>query len=50
MGYGSSAAMTGMFSQYGTKLEHETMIANSILARDYKGFGKQSQNGVIDEK
>lgn len=48
MGYGSSVIMTGIFSQYGTKLDHESIVANSILARDYKGFGKQSQNGVIN--
>lgn len=32
------------------KFEHETEVANSLLARDYKGFGNQSMNGVIENK
>lgn len=39
-----------ILSEYGTKLEKFTDCAMTIMARDYKGFGKQSTNGVIDEK
>lgn len=26
----------------------ETDVANTLLARDYKGFGNQSMNGVVE--
>ena len=30
--------------------EKHTYIATTIMARDYKGFGNQSMNGVIEWK
>lgn len=41
---------TILLSQQGTKLEKKTEIANTIMARDYKGFGNQAMNGVIEWK
>lgn len=38
---------TGLFSGKCGVFEHETQTANTLLARDYKGFGNQSMNGVI---
>lgn len=40
--------VTGIFSQKCGKFENETNRANTLLARDYKGFGNQSMNGVIE--
>lgn len=45
MGYGSS--MTGLFSKQCSQSKKETDVANTLLARDYKGFGNQPMNGVI---
>jgi hypothetical protein len=45
MGYGSS--MTGLFSKQCSQFKKETDVANTLLARDYKGFGNQPMNGVI---
>lgn len=39
-----------ILSGYGTKLEKFTDCATTIMARDYKGFGNQSTNGVIDRE
>lgn len=39
---------TGLLSNYGTKLEKKTDVATCLMARDYKGFGKQTINGVIE--
>lgn len=39
---------TCILSNYGQKYEHKIDTANSILARDYKGFGNQQQNGIIE--
>ena len=38
-----------LLSQKGTKFEKKTDVANTLLARDYKGFGNQSMNGVIEK-
>lgn len=35
-------------SKVGTQYEHETEEANTLLARDYKGFGNQPMNAVIE--
>lgn len=35
-------------SKCATKLDSITNIANTLLARDFKSFGNQSMNGVID--
>ena len=32
----------------GTELEKVTDVSNTLMARDYKGFGNQSMNGVIE--
>lgn len=34
----------------GTELEKVTDVSNTLMARDYKGFGNQSMNGVIEWK
>ena len=39
--------ITGLVSNKGEKFERETEYANTLLARDYKGFGNQSMNAVI---
>lgn len=39
--------ITGLISNQGTKFEKETEYANTLLARDYKGFGNQAMNAVI---
>lgn len=37
-------------SKCATKLDSITNIANTLLARDFKSFGNQSMNGVIEYK
>jgi len=37
-------------SNQGTIAEKKIDIANTLLARDYKGFGNQPMNGVIEWK
>ena len=32
-----------------SELDRFTDVANSLLARDYKGFGNQPMNGVIED-
>lgn len=39
---------TWLLSNQGTKAERQIDIANTLLARDYKGFGNQAMNGVIE--
>ena len=39
--------ITSLVSNKGEKFEKETEIANTLLARDYKGFGNQAMNAVI---
>lgn len=39
--------VTGLASNYGENFEKETDISNTLQARDYKGFGKQTMNVVI---
>lgn len=39
---------TVLLSNQGTKIEKETDIATCLMARDYKGFGNQVGNGVIE--
>ena len=34
----------------GTELEKFTNVANTLMARDYKGFGNKGMNGVIEWK
>lgn len=40
--------ITGLVSNKGEKFERETEYANTLLARDYKGFGNQAMNAVIN--
>jgi DNA (cytosine-5)-methyltransferase 1 len=37
-----------IISEQGRKLEKHIDIANTLMARDYKGFGNQGMNGVIE--
>lgn len=39
---------TCLLSKVGRQYEHETEEANTLLARDYKGFGNQPMNAVIE--
>lgn len=39
-----------LLKSQGTELEKFTDIANTLMARDYKGFGNQGMNGVIEWK
>lgn len=41
---------TLLLSHQGTKVEKFTEVANTLMARDYKGFGNQSMNGVVEWK
>ena len=34
-------------SNYGKNIDHTCEIANTLMARDYKGFGNQSMNAVV---
>lgn len=43
----NNESITGLISNQGTKFEKETEYANTLLARDYKGFGNQAMNAVI---
>lgn len=47
MGYGKNT-VTGFASDYCSKMQSFTDAANALLARDYKGFGKQGMNVVIE--
>lgn len=40
--------VTGLVSNKGESFEKETAIANTLLARDYKGFGNQPMNAVLN--
>lgn len=46
---GSDSRMTCILSDQASTLQHETEIAATLLARDYKGFGNQPGNGVIEK-
>ena len=37
-----------VLSKQGKEFEHFANIANTLMARDYKGFGNQGMNGVIE--
>ena len=41
---------TLLLSNQATKIEKQIDIATTLMARDYKGFGNQSMNGVIEWK
>lgn len=48
MGYDTSIITTGLFSKQCQAFDREINVANTLCARDYKGFGNQSMNGVIE--
>ena len=39
--------LTGLVSNKGEKFEKQTDFANTLLARDYKGFGNQQMNCIV---
>ena len=39
-----------LLKNQGAELEKKTDIAAALMARDYKGFGNQATNGVIEWK
>ena len=41
---------TWLLSNQATQIEKQIDIATTLMARDYKGFGNQSMNGVIEWK
>lgn len=48
MGYDSGNKITGLFSKQCQNFENKTDVAATLLARDYKGFGNQAMNGVLE--
>ena len=44
----SSTAKTALISNQASKFDRFTDCANTLLSRDYKGFGNQSMNAVIE--
>lgn len=40
--------ITSLVSNKGEKFEREIDVANTLLARDYKGFGNQAMNAIIE--
>lgn len=47
MGFNSDK-IAGIFSNQCKHFDKQTDIANTLMARDYKGFGNQGMNGVIE--
>lgn len=39
-----------LLSKQGKQIEKVVNIANTLMARDYKGFGNQATNGVLEWK
>ena len=37
-----------LLKSQGSEFERYTDVANTLMARDYKGFGNQAMNGVIE--
>jgi len=48
MGHLDRKQVTGLFSEQCGRFNGVSNIANTCLARDYKGFGNQPMNGVIE--
>ena len=48
MGYDTSIIKTGLFSKQCQAFDQKIDVANTLCARDYKGFGNQSMSGVIE--
>ena len=47
---GTARTATLLLSEQGKKVDKHTEVANTIMARDYKGFGNQAMNGVLEWK
>lgn len=45
---GDKKLMTVLLSHQATQIDKQTDIANTLMARDYKGFGNQAMNGVLE--
>lgn len=45
---GGESTVTALVSKQCSRFDKETDVANTLLARDYKGFGNQAMNGVIE--
>ena len=41
------STVTALVSKQCSQLDKKTDVANTLLARDYKGFGNQAMNGII---
>ena len=41
---------TLLLSNQATQIENQIDVATTLMARDYKGFGNQPMNGVIEWK
>ena len=39
---------TVLLKEQSTEIDRKIDIATTLMARDYKGFGNQSMNGVIE--
>jgi hypothetical protein len=37
-----------LLSKQATQIDKTISIANTLMARDYKGFGNQGMNGVLE--
>ena len=46
--YGQTETL--LLKKQGTEIEKRTDIGCTILSRDYKGFGNQPMNGVVEWK
>ena len=42
------STVTALVSKQCSQLDKTTDVANTLLARDYKGFGNQAMNGIIE--
>ena len=47
MGCSNTVNRPALVSNQCSTFDKEIDVANTLLARDYKGFGNQSMNGVI---
>ena len=41
---------TLLLSNQATRIEKQINVATTLMARDYKGFGNQPMNGIIEWK
>ena len=50
MNAGLNELVAGVFSKQCSQFDKVVDVANTLLARDYKGFGNQGMNGVLECK